>query len=96
MQGQENLAVILGAILSFVLQFLKRWYTFTPNAVKGFVILVSIAYAVVIGLVNGTFTFWGFVTNLGAFLVGNQALYALILNNTETGAKLAGDIPEDY
>lgn len=92
----EAVAFGLGAVLSLVLQILKRWYTFTPSAIKGGVILIAILYAIAVELYKGTFNAWAFVLSLGSFIGGNQALFALILNNTDVGTKLAGEIKDDY
>lgn len=91
------IAFAIGAVLSLILQLLKRWYTFTPEAIKGFVIILAIVYSVGASIYANTFDIWNFVFNLGAFITSNQGFFALILNNTNTGDKLAGvtNIPWD-
>ena len=84
------LAGILGMVLSFLLQVLKRWYTFTPEAVKGLVVIACVIYAVVIAVIKGSFSFLPFIADLGTMLIANQAFFAMVLNNTDAGYKIAG------
>lgn len=84
------LAVALGSILSLLLQILKRWFTFSNEAIKGAVIVVAIIYTIGAQIYANTFVLWDFVFNIGVFIVSNQTFFNMILDNTNTGRAVAG------